>query len=342
MRVHLRLALAALCTLSIATPALVQAQDAKKAVKLTDDQLNLNNKAVDALEKSPPDTKTAITLMQAALSIGGEAGKADLLYMTLGRAYELQDKCEEAKRYFTMAEEAPRVEGLPSGLVPERLVKYRLEMKKVCSGTLVVKCNDPRIALSIGDAQHKCDAPIKLAPGQYKVEAKLQEDERKSEQSIDVTIEGAQRTSAAVSLVLQKPTTTIIQNPNDGKVTKPVRYKKNTTPAVIAGVTTVVVSAALWGWWIYADGQADDLEDQLLNDNLQGREYDQTLNDYNSADGQAAIALPLAGAATGVGIIATVLLYQFAGNEPDPTAASAQPYIMTGPGQAGAGVTIKW
>lgn len=139
-------------------------------VELNTEQRKLNNEAIAALSSDPPRPEVAVQLMQAALLMGT---KGNVLYLTLGRAYQLSGQCKEAEGAYQEAWQAPRVAGVAQADVIERIERYREEMATSCTGTLVVHCSNPNTDLIINDKEVECNAPFELMPGEYQVRAFL-------------------------------------------------------------------------------------------------------------------------------------------------------------------------
>jgi len=162
---------ACLTLLATALPSIAQAQgqDAvREKVKLTQQQAELNNKAVLLLKEDPPKAEEAIDIVQAAMRLGP---RGDLLVLTLGRAYYLNGQCKEAKETYDQVADAPEVEGLPQAFVSVRLDKYRQQMIETCPGKLAITCSAPDIELTLGDKQVACNKTIEMPAGAYTVDA---------------------------------------------------------------------------------------------------------------------------------------------------------------------------
>ncbi len=147
---------------------LALAQD--MTVELNTEQTKLNNEAISALSSTPPKPEIAIQLMQAALLMGT---KGNVLYLTLGRAYQLSGQCKDAEGAYQQAWQAPRVAGVLQADVIERIERYREEMTTTCTGTLVIHCSDPRTDLIVDNKNVACNEPFEMKPGTYQVKAYL-------------------------------------------------------------------------------------------------------------------------------------------------------------------------
>ena len=172
-----------------------QALAKDKKVKLTDEQININNKAVRLLAQEPPQTSQAVEIVQAALVLGE---KGDLLYLTLGRAYQLAGQCDQAKVEFEAAVAAPGVEGVPDDFVSKQLVDYREQMKTGCDGHVIVECVPDTLELSVGDQALACNERSPLSPGSHTIAVRNPRSGAKL--SIQVQIIGAQDTRSRIEL----------------------------------------------------------------------------------------------------------------------------------------------
>ena len=182
---------AALCLL-LAAP--LHAQDRPK-VELTPDQIRINNQAVTLLKEDPPRAKEAIKLVQAALLMGQ---KADLLVLTLGRAYHMDGQCELASAQFDKVMTSPQVAGLPQAFVSVRLDKYRQEMRESCPGQLVISCSAPDIMLSMDSKKIPCNETLSLPAGTYALDAQRASTGAKI--SVEAKVSGMEITELKIDL----------------------------------------------------------------------------------------------------------------------------------------------
>lgn len=188
------------------------AQD--ETVQLTEEQINLNNRAVGLLEANPPMPKEAISLVQAAM-VTGEKG--DLLHLTLGRAYQLDNQCDKAIEEFDKALTAPGVEGLPEGFIEQQTATYREDLGTLCDGKLVIACEPDGIELSIKDRKLACGEPATFAPGTYEISAR--DPETEASVSTQVVVVGAETTETIVKLGSgKKDETTVVVTPDPPEV----------------------------------------------------------------------------------------------------------------------------
>lgn len=141
------------------------AQDKPAPVELSPTQIETNNRAVRMLGETPPRTKEAIKLVEAALLMEKQG---DLLYLTLGRAYQLDGQCARAAEQFDAAERAPGVQGVPEDFVPGQLGVYRKELES-CMGSLIISCEPDDLELVIDGTSIKCGEELSLEPGSYRI-----------------------------------------------------------------------------------------------------------------------------------------------------------------------------
>ena len=164
------------------------------AVELTERQLELNNDAIMALREDPPDTERAISLTRAALVSGEEA---NLLYVTLGRAYQVAGMCDEAFEALEAAEGAPNVVGVAEEQIRARLRTYVDDLEEACPSTLVVHCADPETQLfAEGIGAIECDTEVAATPGEYRVEASVED----MSTTVNITLRGGRDASVEIGL----------------------------------------------------------------------------------------------------------------------------------------------
>ena len=141
-------------------------------VALSAEQIELHQRAVRAMDQDPPAASEAISLLESALVVDEESS---VLYMTLGRAYQLDGECRKALDAFNMAEDVPPTAGVEEEQVLARIFNYRSQIAEQCPGELTVECRDGSTELS-SDAidQLICDEPVEVEPGRYRIEASLE------------------------------------------------------------------------------------------------------------------------------------------------------------------------
>lgn len=190
------LALALTLTL---TPALASAQK-PAPVELAPNQIDINNQAIMLLDEDPPRIEEAIKLVEAALVL---EPKADLLYLTLGRAYQLDGQCDRATEQFDLVESAPGVQGVPPEYVTARLEKYRGELTTKCDGSLIVTCDPENLELTLAGEPLACGAATSLPPGDYQITGR--NPETSAEVKIPARITGMETTRAEITLLTPPP-----------------------------------------------------------------------------------------------------------------------------------------
>lgn len=215
----------------------VNAQE-KPTVQLTEEQIALNNRAVKNMAEQPPRADEAVRLTQAALVVGK---KGNLLYLTLGRAYQLQKKCKMAQAEFDRALAAPGVEGIPKTYVTDQIAVYQKQLTASCPGTLTVTCEPGDLKLSLAGHQLTCQQPLSLPSGTYDVSTTHPETGNK--ESLKVTIVSMKPTTAAFKFaVTAKPDPKLTIDP----VTKPVPKPKDTSSGLaLSGVIGVPVGLCI-------------------------------------------------------------------------------------------------
>lgn len=163
--VHVLLML--LCT-GVAAPAHAQ-EPAEEKVALTPEQLDLNNKAIQARTQDPPDVERAIRLVSAA-DLVGTPNK--LIAMTHARARQLAGECHAAERSYDELSSLPGVQGVSTEQLMSRAEKYREELVD-CFATVVLSCERPAetsVKLDgVDDA--RCGTAHRVDPGKSRVNA---------------------------------------------------------------------------------------------------------------------------------------------------------------------------
>ena len=147
-------------------------REAPRYLSMTSRQIELNNLASMALNQTPPDSKVAIDYLQQAIA-SGEA--PDILYMSLGRAYQYEDQCQSAQDVFNLAEKSPSLESIPHDVVVEKIARFRKEGASLCSGTVEIVCKEMAVKFYTQDVsgepiQLVCGERKKLRPGAYDFE----------------------------------------------------------------------------------------------------------------------------------------------------------------------------
>lgn len=230
------------CACCVAIVALTardaSAQD-KPTVKLTEEQITLNNRAVKSMAQQPPRPDEAVRLTQAALVVGE---KGDLLYLTLGRAYQLQKKCKQAQTEFERALAAPGVEDIPKTYVSEQISIYQKELMASCPGTLTIMCKPDDLKLSLPGHELVCQQPLSLPAGTYGVSAT--HPRTGASTSTQITVESMKTTTTTFTLT-GPPT----QTP-DPDTSTPVVVPTTPPAPSSSGLALSGVVGGLAGWCI--------------------------------------------------------------------------------------------
>ena len=297
---------------------------AKAEIELTDEQLELNNKAVEALNSGRPEV--AIDYMRAAIRERDAQGtRGDILFLTLGRAYQLRDDCDRAREHFATVELEPHVRGVPRDFVPKKLAQYRADFERLCSAQLSVSCEDANAEISINeDALGRvCGTTIKLKPGPYTLRATVTSGEPSLEEHA-VTLRGDERRVVAISL---RQTETIIKT--EIRTERPVPVW-----AITTGATTLALSGGLWGYgaWARSRGESAYVDYKNSTTPAQAQAREQIVRDWEQRARRANRA-GLGVAALGVGVTAALLLWPTSSSEGDPSAAWV-PALQLEPGRA--------
>ncbi|QDG54314.1 tetratricopeptide repeat protein [Persicimonas caeni] len=106
-----------------AAPADLSAQEHGEPA---DEQRKLNNEAVVALGDG--EYTRAISLLEQSLHMG----EMDVVYLNLGRAYQLAGRCEDAEAALLEVEGAPVSKGVPEGFVADKTQQYLEEVRTTC------------------------------------------------------------------------------------------------------------------------------------------------------------------------------------------------------------------
>lgn len=156
--------------------------DEVEGVALTDSQQEAFQRAVDALEESPPDTSTAVEELERLLA-GGASSEA--VYLKLGRALQLRGACQQARSQFDASEEAPPTAGLSRRSMARRRGDYWAQWELQCGdmSNLYLNCRSRGTEVEVDELEDaECHRPMAVAPGNYDIEA------RRGNQEAGVTV----------------------------------------------------------------------------------------------------------------------------------------------------------
>lgn len=202
--------------------------------RLSPEQGALLTAANTALARDPADLASADSAINEAL----EAGEPfDVLYLTLARVRQLQDRCDESQvllRQMTGAASDARVD--PEDL-RRRKMMYIEQMPTLCSGIVTFQCVYPDTKITLLGQARECGVPVKLDPGAYQFRAERQESSR----VFDVVVYGAKAIDFTVALEVDTA------RPLSPEVTSSTPNKNRA--ALITGLSAGVVTLALAGVW---------------------------------------------------------------------------------------------
>ena len=154
-----KIALCSACVLALAIPtasyaqdnadpqddALTQADPSKDIIKFSDEQILLNNQAVDA--GNAGDYKKAEQLLMAMI-LGGEM---NIIWGNLGGVYAKQGKCIEAKDAFERVWTSPKISEIPSEAIEQSAAQALEKLKAQCSANVIIKCSPADMKLTFDD-----------------------------------------------------------------------------------------------------------------------------------------------------------------------------------------------
>ena len=221
---------------------------------MTEEQINLLNRANESLAQTPPDLDRAHTAIRAALDAGDEY---DVLLLTYGRVLQLRDECTESKAVFNKLGFAKHVEAVSREDIERIRTTYLEQMEQRCSAELTVECAVQETSIEVSGQSMACGETIKLKPGGYSIVASLDA----TSKEYDVVLKGAEQKSFNIAL---KRGEVAVGDPDPDPV-EPVT-SPDYTGAIVAGVATVVVTGAAVGVWAYASGQQQTLIDANTNE----------------------------------------------------------------------------
>jgi hypothetical protein len=278
-------------------PGVASAQGGKE---MTAEQIRLLNEANRALAQAPPDLAAARASAEQALEKGG---RFDLILLTYGRVLQKSDECRAARGIFNEMGFAPHEPSVSVEDLARLKTKYIGQMEQLCSAVLTVTCTNPSTELVVAGKPLACGGEAKLTPGAHQIKARVGQ----TSKVYDVELEGAEERKYNVAL-----TEEAIEDPG-GPPTSDAGF--GYTGTVIAGVSTVVLTAAATGVWAYASGQQDAvLEGRLTPDGFwrddvpppERARLESEANDWGNAEVAAGVAIPVV---AGIGVAATALLF---------------------------------
>ena len=159
----------------VGAPGVLAADEGEELVEVSDGQLDLNDRGVDAIAEG--DYERAIRLFEASLDLG----ELNVTYTNLGRAYQRAGMCRDAEKAFQRAlTDAPRAGQPTPEQIEQAIEAYRAEMDDTCPGHLEVECTPWEMTIFIDDdGPHGCadDKRYDLMPDVYEVRGKYEGNE---------------------------------------------------------------------------------------------------------------------------------------------------------------------
>lgn len=137
-------------------------------VKLTEQQIELNNQAIEAQQEG--DLLKAQKLIESMILLG----ETDVAWLQLGRIYEMQKKCIGAMDAYDHAKRAPSTMDVPHDVVLQKMLDNEDSLRQTCSSVLVFDCKTPNMTITVDDdLPIKCNSePHYVTEGRHNVHAK--------------------------------------------------------------------------------------------------------------------------------------------------------------------------
>lgn len=134
-------------------------------IKFSDEQIVLNNQAVDA--GNAGDYKKAEQLFLAML----QGGEMNVIWGNLGSVYAKQGKCIEAKDAFERVWKSPKITEIPAATIEQGAVHALENLKRQCSSSIVLKCSPTDMTVAFDDGREfPCSSEIlAVTPGKHVV-----------------------------------------------------------------------------------------------------------------------------------------------------------------------------
>lgn len=194
MEDHRRMTRCVMVLIALGSLAWGGAAQAQGSARERATQKQLNDQATQAA--SAGEYAKAILFLRSAL----ELGELNVTYLNLGRAYQLNGDCAEARDAYARALDAPPVPNPPPALVRQAIERFQGELLQTCPGTLVIQCTPPELAVRVGEQNATCGAPLQLPPGVYTVEATQGEASAREE----VTVVAMEERTVALTVKLPR------------------------------------------------------------------------------------------------------------------------------------------
>lgn len=137
-------------------------------IKFSDEQIMLNNQAVDA--GNAGDYKKAEALLIAMLA----GGEMNIIWGNLGGVYAKQGKCIEAKDAFERVWHSPKITEIPAEAIEEGARQALEKLKDQCTAKIQLKCQPADMTVTFDDGKaYACTTEdIAVTPGKHRIYAK--------------------------------------------------------------------------------------------------------------------------------------------------------------------------
>ncbi len=139
-----------------------------ETVEVSSEQAMLSNQATEATLAG--DYKKAEQLFTAMLQLG----EIDFVWMQLGRTYDTQGKCLEARYAYEHVEDAPDSDYFTHDAIIRKTQQFADELREKCSAKVVLECVTPNMLITVdGGKEFACHTnTMYLTPGSHAIYAK--------------------------------------------------------------------------------------------------------------------------------------------------------------------------
>ncbi|MBR4986216.1 MAG: hypothetical protein IKY83_10825 [Proteobacteria bacterium] len=154
---------------TIAHDTAAQEPSPEQTYALTDEQIALNNQAVEAVNYR--QFEKAEQLFKAMLQIQ----ELNIIWMNLGRTYANQNKCPEAADAYAKVTTSLKSSDFPSDLIEANTIDFINDLKIKCTATLTLTCREDVstiIVIDNGEERACTETPLLIIPGQHAVYAR--------------------------------------------------------------------------------------------------------------------------------------------------------------------------
>ncbi len=140
-----------------------QAVPPEEVIKFSDEQIMLNNQAVDA--GNAGDYKKAEQLLMAML----QGGEMNIIWGNLGSLYAKQGKCIEAKDAFERVWKSPKITEIPAESIEQGALQAMEKLQAQCSARVVLRCSpsDMTVTFDEGNAFECTSEELSITPGKH-------------------------------------------------------------------------------------------------------------------------------------------------------------------------------